>query len=565
MIHVKNLSINFKENRFPFLEKKSLSIHQGEKILLIGPSGSGKSVLLKAIMGILPNEFINEGSFIVDNEQMDYTTYRHHSIHQRFSAIFQDAVNSLHPYRTIDRQFPFSKNSEMESCCKQFRLQYDQIIQAFSRELSGGQCQRISIMFPFLLTQRDIVIFDEPITDIDPISHKSILKQIKNSFLLKPDKTVIYVTHQHDEISDIPFTRYYLNETEKKGFKSKLACPQLIIEDDDSSEISSIMQVNIPFFKYPGIDHRNFALRHVKFEIKPGDSIGILGESASGKSTVLKMMAGLELPLDSNQILMVNNKYQKLVPLNKINRKKRYGNLQIVFQDNAGSLYENETVEQSLKHIRKIKHISEKNIFHHSKSFFQKLGLVNNENRHSNTDRGYKDSYDNFLKKQVVQLSMGMLRRYCLAKAVLMMNIYSEKDQKIPKVLLLDEISRGLDQQTKNKVIEFLKFIKKEYHMAIVAISHQKEFLFSFCQHFYFMFEGFQIPKAYTRRELSPDALHKIKNTYIRRYFMSCDEPTPYPRNEERPETGCFFQQFYKCPEYRSGCDKEIKEPWVCV
>jgi len=550
MIEIHHLTIQFKANERPLINKMSLSIHQGDKILLIGPSGSGKSVLLKTIMGVVPENWVKSGTFHINDQILNYQDYQRHMIHERFSTIFQDAINSLHPYRTIANQFHFAKQEAIQKSCQTLRLQYNHIKNAFSRQLSGGQCQRVSIMFPNLLWERDIVIFDEPITDIDPISHKTILQLIKNSFLLKPDKTVLYVTHRHNEIEDISFKRVELGHTPLSSNKTLNDMP--------------LMRVNIPLFQYPSTDNRNFAIQKVKFDIDAGDSIGILGESGSGKSTLLKILAGL-VPLNKNCELSMNV-CQQLIPLHHIKRKELYASLQIVFQDNVGSLYENETVYQSFKHISRIKRVSIDDVCLHARTFCETIGLLITENDIQQKENQHRDTFDNFLQKKVNELSMGMVRRYCLIKAVLLMNIYSITDRNSNKLLLLDEISRGLDFQIKQSVIKFIQTLQKEYGISVVAISHEKDFLLSFCHKFYFMFEGFQIPKAYAQMDLTPEGVNHIKNTYLRRFFLPCVEPEPYARETDRPKTGCIFQQFYQCPEHCSECSKQRKEyPWICV
>jgi ABC-type glutathione transport system ATPase component len=558
MIEIQQLCIQFTNSHDLLFDQFSLKIQAGDKILIVGPSGSGKSVLLKTIMGILPRACVLDGKFRVGDQWMDYAAYQQHPIHHRFSAIFQDAVNSLHPYRTIARQFSFASQTDIQACCQQFRLQFQSIINTFSRKLSGGQCQRISIMFPYLLRNQNIVVFDEPITDIDPISHKSILKRIKSEFLSNPDKTVLYVTHQLNEIEEINFKQYVLKQNALK--QNDMLAPDLHLPRLEKQKSDRpIMKVHIPWFQYPNAHANHFSLRHIQLDIHPGDSIGIFGESGSGKSTLLNMMAGLLPTLEPNQVFVQNPAQPShLCPFNKC--KKPYNYLQIVFQDNVGSLFEQETIEQSLRHIARIKKLPIEEIHAQANLFFTQLSLITDQN---STKKDYRDTFEQFLKKQVIQLSMGMVRRFCLAKALLLMNIYNEKDRQTPKILLLDEISRGLDSFTKQKMIFFLQSIQQDYSLTFIAISHEQSFLMSFCHKFYFMFKGFQIPKAYSKADLQN--YQSIRNTYIRRYFIPCEEPAPYPSDGDQPSGNCFFQQFYQCSERNSDCIQPKKETWICV
>jgi len=320
-----------------------------------------------------------------------------------------------------------------------------------------------------------------------------------------------------------------------------------------------IMTIDIPKYKYPVKDIRNFALQNIRMDVNPMDSIAILGESGSGKSTLLNILAGLLKTEQKNQVCM-RSPNNVMVPLIDISRKKRYRQLQIVFQDNIGSLYEKETVQAALKHIARITGQKRQTIEDVAIDFFQQLHLISQ----SNDKKQHLDSFETFKEKQVAQLSMGMLRRYCLAKALMLMDIYKDNQADSPKILLVDEISRGLDQVTKKQLITFIQDAQKKYHLSIVAISHEMDFLKAFCNQFYFLFEGLLIPKAYTRQELSKDGCKSINNTYLRRYFIPCKEPLPRDQKMGQTENNCYFQQFYHCPD-ASDCINKTKETQICV
>ena len=324
-----------------------------------------------------------------------------------------------------------------------------------------------------------------------------------------------------------------------------------------------LMTVNIPVFQYPVTDIRNFALHKIQFDVRPLDSIAILGESGSGKSTLLKILAGLLRLGQPQQVSMFSQRKQLLMPLSKMKRKECYGQLQIVFQDNVSTLYENETILSSLKHIAKIKHQKFSVVAAIAQQFFNQLRLFSPD-RHSNNT--YMDTFDELMKKKVNQLSMGMLRRYCLARALLFLDIYTPDQSQYPKLLLLDEISRGLDDQTKQQLIEFVLSVQKKYNLAIIAISHELDFLKAFCQFYYFLFEGLQIPKRYLKKELELPTSQQIKNTYLRRYFLPCEEPISQNNDQQLSDTGCYFQHFYQCPDFNNHCFKDRKEnPWICA
>ena len=236
MIKVECLTLDF--GLGPVLHQANFRIDPGEKVLLIGASGAGKSAFLNTLMGLTSKRFVKGGNFFVDGRKMAYSHYRRTPICEKFSAIFQDAGNSLHPYRTIEAQCEpgivktasfakwirclFSKTSMLRGgtensgedfdkritprLFRRFNLHYENLKEKFPIELSGGECQRVSMVFPFLSKNRNIVFFDEPITDIDRIYRPHIQELITETFLKDDEITVIYVTHSHREL------RKYLKE-----------------------------------------------------------------------------------------------------------------------------------------------------------------------------------------------------------------------------------------------------------------------------------------------------------------------------------------------------------------
>ncbi|CAN2039749.1 hypothetical protein GMMP15_1400004 [Candidatus Magnetomoraceae bacterium gMMP-15] len=335
-----------------------------------------------------------------------------------------------------------------------------------------------------------------------------------------------------------------------------------------------LMRVNIPVFEYPVSGFRKFSLQKIKFDLKENESIGILGESGGGKSTLLKLLSGL-MPSVKNDQICFSYEDGRLSSIKNINRKQRYSRLQIVFQDNVGSLYENETIGTAINHIAKIKGFKRSNrskVVSQGKIFLQELGLIKNE-----TEKDKQiDSFNSFKKKKVSKLSMGMLRRFCLVKALLLLDIYSEQDKNIPKVLLLDEISRGLDESTKQNLINFLKKIRTEFNLSFIAISHEIDFIKSICEKFIFLFEGFQIPAFYSLEDIEDKSLKSIVNPYIRRYFIPCREPELPEKHTKKYKdwqqyikkgTPCIFLRHYDCPEKKlQQCVNNGKEyPWICV
>ena len=332
----------------------------------------------------------------------------------------------------------------------------------------------------------------------------------------------------------------------------------------------ALMKVDIPSFSYPVKGFREFSLKKINLTINEKDAIGIIGESGSGKSTLIKILAGL-LPLGPKKQVILNHLSEGWIPVKDIDRKKRYASIQIVFQDNTGTLYPKESIASLLSHIAKIKKIDKTVVRKRAEEFFYLLGLFNR----NDISEHHSETMNSFLTKQISDLSMGMLRRFCLAKSVLLLDIYSKEDLLNPKILLLDEISRGLDYETKQMLIAFInKTLRDQYNLSIVAISHELNFLKDICNSFCVLFDGYQFPGQYTIDHLRTDGKSTVNNPYLKHHFLPGIEPEkPEFDTDEYLEwdqfmkcSPCIFVKHYNCKEKDKDKCINIKEeyPWIC-
>ena len=89
-----------------------------------------------------------------------------------------------------------------------------------------------------------------------------------------------------------------------------------------------------------------------------------------------------------------------------------------------------------------------------------------------------------------------MMRRFSLLRAFLLLDIYKAEDKEKPKVLLLDEISRGLDAKTLEMVIAGLEQFCQENNTNIIAVSHDVEFIMRICNRARMMIKGALMPDS---------------------------------------------------------------------
>jgi len=182
VIEIRKLNKSFGNNHV--LQNFEMDLHKGENLAVLGKSGSGKSVLIKCIIGLY---FPEEGSirlFDRDIREFDHNEWDH--IRQRIGFLFQS--NALYDSMTVreNLEFPLrrheiKKQSEIdtENLIRETlsNVGLEHTIDMMPAELSGGMRKRIALARTLIL-KPEIILYDEPTTGLDPITAREISKLI---------------------------------------------------------------------------------------------------------------------------------------------------------------------------------------------------------------------------------------------------------------------------------------------------------------------------------------------------------------------------------------------------
>ena len=202
VLEVKNISKSFNKNKI--LNNFSLEVKKGEIVSIIGPSGIGKSTLLRCICGL---EKIDEGEIIINENRLNSKKIK--SANLAVGMVFQD-YNLFPQYSILENitlpLIKVLKITKIESIelAKKILLQMDLLkkINSYPYQLSGGEKQRLAIARTLAINPQ-IICFDEPTSALDPKLVKQISKIIKE--LSKNGAAILIVTHDikfANEISD---------------------------------------------------------------------------------------------------------------------------------------------------------------------------------------------------------------------------------------------------------------------------------------------------------------------------------------------------------------------------
>ncbi len=204
MIKLTNLHKSFGPQKV--LDGLDITIPAGEITAIIGPSGEGKSVMLKHMIGLLQPD---SGQVEVDGESIVGVSRSHlNTIREKFGMLFQNAAlfDSMNVFENV--AFPLQEKTKLSkdeihqrviSALEDVGLK--NVEQKYTDQLSGGMKKRVALARALLLNPK-IILFDEPTTGLDPIIKKAIHQLIKETHQ-KFGFTAVIVSHEIPDIFDV--------------------------------------------------------------------------------------------------------------------------------------------------------------------------------------------------------------------------------------------------------------------------------------------------------------------------------------------------------------------------
>jgi peptide/nickel transport system ATP-binding protein len=213
---IKGLSARLKGTTFPILRNVSLTVGAGEVHGLVGESGAGKSMIGKAVLGILPNSIeITHGAIELDGVDLLSLppAERRRRIGATAALIPQDPLTALNPSRRIGPQITNRlvdilrwPRAEAEARARALLAEVqipdpERVMRAYPHELSGGMRQRILIASAFAAEPK-LIVADEPTTALDVTVQKQILKLIAD-LQARHGTALLFVTHDLGVVSKV--------------------------------------------------------------------------------------------------------------------------------------------------------------------------------------------------------------------------------------------------------------------------------------------------------------------------------------------------------------------------
>ncbi|MCQ8213105.1 ABC transporter ATP-binding protein [Cetobacterium somerae] len=485
VVEFKDFTFKYINQLEPTLKNINLVIKKGEKVLIAGPSGSGKSTLGSCLNGIVP--FSKEGGFkgsltVKEIEPYESSIFE---ISNLVGTVLQDQDGQFiglsvgEDVSFIDENNLVPQKEMIENTKKALiNVGMENFINHSPQELSGGQKQSVSLA-GIMRSSADILLFDEPLANLDPYSGKHAMKLICD-IQKKTGKTIIVIEHRIEDVLEQDFDRVIiLNKGEvvangtpedlfrkdlfrKYGLREPLYIEALkysgvnlkkdaiypITQIGTSDNISKVkiwcdsIELKESFFKDKILEIQNLSfsynedksiLKDVNFSVNRGEILALLGNNGAGKSTLCKVITGIEKESSGDIIFLGKS-------IKKESIKKRGEKIGFVMQ-NPNHMITQETLLEEVQFGLKIRGV--KDFTTKAEKALEVCGL--HEFRHW----------------PVTSLSYGQKKRLTIA-AILALE---------PEILILDEPTAGQDYKRYKEFMSFIKTIA-DNGVGIILITH---------------------------------------------------------------------------------------------
>ena len=502
---IKNLSFSYPASKNgPALKEINLSIDRGEYIAVCGKSGSGKTTLLKHLKSVLSPHGNVEGEIYFEGKPLEESDLRQQSA--KIGYVMQNPDNQIVTDK-VWHELAFGLES-LGIDQKTIRLRVAEMASYFGiqgwfhknvTELSGGQKQLLNLA-SIMAMQPTVLILDEPTSQLDPIAAADFLNTVRK-INLELGTTVIITEHRLEDIfhaadrvvvmekgsiiaADEPhkigeFLKAENNEMFAAmpspvqiyyGVENDLRCPLTVREGrnwlsnllkdkeikvasieerDEENEEPKVPAVTLKevWFRYE--KEAPDVLKGVNLQIPKEKIFAIVGGNGTGKSTTLKSICNICKPY-RGQVLIDGKKIDKYKSSELFK-----GNLAMLPQD-PQSLFVKKTVREDLEEMR-----------------------LSGEDKKRVEEVADICDITELLESHPYDLSGGEQQRAALAKVLL-----TE-----PKILLLDEPTKGIDNFFKLKFAEILGRLK-EKGVTILMVSHDVEFCAKYADRVGMFFDG---------------------------------------------------------------------------
>ncbi len=525
VIEFQNFSFQYRAQSEPTLHEVNLTIYEGEKVLIVGPSGSGKSTLAHCINGLIP--------FMYEGERSGTLRIAGETISDQGITLLSDDVGTVMQDPdgqfvglTVAEDIAFKLENDAVPQADMIKrvfeaadtVEFTDFLEASPHSLSGGQKQKTTLA-GVLVSDADILLFDEPLASLDPHTGQMTVELI-DRIHRETGKTIVIIEHRLEEVLERPVDRVivvnegrivgdmtpdellctdllrttgireplYLNALHYAGCKITAAMQPGHI---DSIQLDNCIQPlqqwyncvhqdELPVSEQPVLEVEQVSfgyeagkpiLHDVSFQIGKGEIVCIAGRNGAGKSTISKLICGFYRP--SAGRIVFNGR-----DLSGDTIKERAEHIGFVMQNPNHMLSKPLLYDEVALGLR-TRGVHEDTIRERVHEVLKVCGLYP------------------FRSWPISALSYGQKKRVTIASILVLE----------PEIMILDEPTAGQDFRHYNEMMEFLNQLNRQ-GMTIIMITHDMHLMMEYGQRAVVMADGKKIADDCPSRVLvQPDTI----------------------------------------------------------
>ncbi|MDR0998111.1 MAG: ABC transporter ATP-binding protein [Treponema sp.] len=486
-----NFSFRYKAQKEPTLTGITLTVYEGEKVLILGASGSGKSTLANCINGLIPFAYEGEvsGSCRVNGrETRELSIFE---LSHEVGTVLQD-TDAQFVGLSVGEDVAFAMENNaldrdemlvrvLQNCSE---VGMESFLGALPFSLSGGQKQRAALA-GVLDKETHTLIFDEPLASLDPQGGMSAIDLIGR---ISKNHTVIIIEHRLEDVLYRPIDRVVLldrgrivsngspAELLKSGALNRCGIREPLylkamkyarcsldsipgLTEDGVFELSTESSEKLRIFfgeevlrpaeeggdEIIRIEDLSFtygespaapALRNVSLTINRGETIAVIGKNGAGKSTLAKLLCGIVRPGAGNIFL-------KGEKTSSLSIREIAGRIGYVMQD-PNQMLVKDTVKDEVELALRLRDFSGAEIEKRTREALQTCDLYGMRNW------------------PVEALSYGQKKRVTIASVLALE----------PEIIILDEPTAGQDYRRYTEIMNFIEKLNRDHGKTMVLITH---------------------------------------------------------------------------------------------
>lgn len=495
---IENLTYFYPEAANPAISDINLCVNEGEFLLIVGPSGGGKTTLARIMAGLIPDFYGGRINGRISFKGVSLAKLKKGQLQKEVGMVFQNPERQLIMGK-VESEIAFGlENLGVEPDEIKRRIAEVSVFFGLSslldtqcEHLSGGEKQKLALA-SILAMGPKVIILDEPTSQLDPIAAEEVFQALRR---LKDDfgYTIILIEQRLDrcfclcdriilledgrvaqdsdarnfaswavkEKSDfIPLFCKLFSSHQPREVPLAVAQARKLIGNYNgpAQEIKTetfSLDEKLNAIEVKGVSYLyekgTVALKNVNLSIKQNDFLCILGENGAGKSTLLKIMCGLLKPAKGKTAVLGGN----LFSLSNVERAKIIGYL----SQNPNDYLFNDSVEKELEYTLNNLDIEDDGVIENT------LNLLEiNQHKYKNPR----------------ELSTGERERVALASVIVAQ----------PQILLLDEPTRGLNFQLKERLGKILHSFIEQNNGTVIMITQDVDFASEFAKNIALLFKG---------------------------------------------------------------------------